>query len=290
MWRRNRREAALVRSLSPRLQQIKSLPRCLVRPPVTQPPAPALFAVAKPEEPPRPPNRASVLAELPLSKLYRPGQPRPFRVGTPDWREFPLELWERLRAQVLRERAGHLLNQADPAGYLPLREALSTYLLQARDVRSTAAQIVVTAGAQQALRLVASVCVSPGDVVAIEEPGYFGAKAAFLDAGARAAPLLVDEEGPITPSVRRHNTPTVIYTTPAHQLPLGVTMTLPRRLGMLGFARENNVWVVEDDYDTEFRYQGRAPDSLHSLDSHGSVIYVEDVRPSVEKRATLVSF
>lgn len=235
--------------------------------------APPLPITAKPPETPRSATRAAILAELPLIKLYHPGPPRPFRTSTPDWREFPLELWERLRARVLRESAASLLHRGDPAGYLPLREALAGYLHQARGVRCTAAQIVVTAGAQQALRLIAGVLVSPGDVVAIEEPGYFGAKSAFMDAGARIAPLLVDEEGPITPGARRHNATVVVYTTPAHQFPLGVRMTLPRRLGMLDFARENQAWVVEDDYDSELQYDGQAPESLHSLDSHGSVIY-----------------
>ncbi|MGA7411120.1 MAG: PLP-dependent aminotransferase family protein, partial [Bryobacteraceae bacterium] len=242
--------------------------------PPTSPVPQAPLSSAKPDETLHLPTRASILAELPLSKLYRPGPPRPFRTGAPDSREFPLETWERLRARALREGGAQLLNAGDPAGYFPLREALAGYLREARDIRCTADQIVVTAGAQTALRLIGSVLASPGDVVAIEEPGYFGAKAAFLDAGARVAPLLVDEEGAITPAARRHNTPVLVYTTPAHQFPLGFTMTSRRRLGMLDFAVKHRAWVVEDDYDSELRYDGRPPLSLLSLDRHGRAIYV----------------
>ncbi len=258
---------------------IGTLPQPLNPPPppqalATAPPIPVQVPIqAKPPETLSRAARAAILADLPLSKLYQPGPHRPFRTSTPDWREFPVELWERLRTRVLRENAASLLNYGDPAGYAPLREALAGYLHQARVVRCTAAQIVITAGTQQALRLIAGVLVSPGDLVAIEEPGCFGAKSAFVDAGARVAPLLVDEEGPITPVARRHNATVVVYTTPAHQFPLGVRMTLPRRLGMLDFARQNQAWVVEDDYDGELRYDGQAPESLLRLDSHGSVIY-----------------
>lgn len=242
--------------------------------PTTSAVAQALLSSARPDETLRLPTRASMLAKLPLNKLYRPGPPRPFRTGAPDWREFPLDVWERLRARALREGEGQLLDAGDPAGYLPLREALAGYLRDVRGIRCTADRIVVTAGAQPALRLIGSVLVSPGDVVAIEEPGYFGAKAAFLDAGARVAPLLVDEEGAIAPAARRHSTPILVYTTPAHQFPLGFTMTPRRRAGMLDFAGKHRAWVVEDDYDSELRYDGPPPPSLIGLDPHGRVIYV----------------
>lgn len=220
------------------------------------------------------PNRPSIMAGLPLSKFYRPDPLRPFRTGAPDWREFPLDIWERLRARALRERGAELLNRGNPAGYLRLREALAGYLRSARDIVCTPDQIVVTAGAQQALRLVGSVLLSPGDVVAIEEPGYFGAKAAFLDTGARVSPLLVDEEGATAPSPRRQSTPALVYTTPAHQFPLGVTMTAARRETMLEFAHKQSAWIVEDDYDSELRYSGQAPPSLLRLDRADRVIYV----------------
>jgi GntR family transcriptional regulator / MocR family aminotransferase len=220
------------------------------------------------------PKRTSILAQLPLSRLYRPGPLRPFCTGAPDWREFPLEIWERLRARALRESGAAVLSCGYPAGYLPLREALAIYLRTARDIRCTADQIVVTAGAQQALCLIGGVLVSPGDVVAIEEPGYVGAKAAFLDAGARVAPLLVDEEGPIAPGARRQNAAVLVYITPSHQLPLGFTMSLRRRIEMLQFASKQKAWIVEDDYDSELRYDGPPSPSFLSLDPNGRVIYV----------------
>ena len=223
---------------------------------------------------PRLSSRTAALEHIPLRKLHTRGQPRPFRPSPPDAREFPLAIWERLRSRELRHHSTDLFNYGEPAGYAPLRQALTHYLRDARGVKCEPEQILITAGSQQALQLIANVLLSPGDLAGVEEPGYYGAKAAFLHAGARLLPLLVDEDGLIVPDSRRNNPPVLLYATPSHQFPLGATMTLARRMALLDFARHTGAWIVEDDYDSEYRYEGRPLASLQGLDQHGYVLYV----------------
>jgi GntR family transcriptional regulator/MocR family aminotransferase len=164
--------------------------------------------------------------------------------------------------------------EADAAGLPRLRRALAVYLQDARGVRCDEDQIIITAGTQQALSLIGMALIDPGDRVWIEDPGYLGARAALLRAGANLLPVPIDGEGLTIPSSRRTRSPRLIYTTPSRQFPLGTTMTLSRRLALLEFARTSGAWVIEDDYDSEFRYVGRPMPSLQGLASNDCVIYV----------------
>ena len=162
--------------------------------------------------------------------------------------------------------------EGEPAGLPRLRTALATYLRDARGVICETEQIIITAGAQEALSLIAASVIEAGDAVWIEDPGYLGARAAFIRAAAKLVPVPTDTEGLTIPHLRQ--TPKLIYTTPSRQFPLGTTMTLARRLALLEFARRTGAWIIEDDYDSEFRYVGRPVPSLQGLDHSGRVIYV----------------
>ncbi len=164
--------------------------------------------------------------------------------------------------------------EADAAGSARLRRALSIYLRDARGVRCHADQIVITSGAQQALSLIGTTFLDRGDPVWIEDPGYLGARAALLRAGANLVPIPTDDEGLTIPSLRQGRQPRLIYSTPSRQFPLGTTMTLPRRLAVMEFTRKSGAWLIEDDYDSEFRYVGRPMPSLQGLASGERVIYV----------------
>jgi GntR family transcriptional regulator/MocR family aminotransferase len=162
-----------------------------------------------------------------------------------------------------------------PPATPPLRELLCAYLKASRGVRCTPEQIVVTAGSQQALYLLAQLLLAPGDGVWLESPGYQGALAPFAVAGAAICPVPVDAEGMDVPyAAARYPDARMAFATPSHQLPLGATMSLARRLQLLRWAEANRAWIVEDDYDSEYRYTGPPLASLQSLDRAGSVIYV----------------
>jgi GntR family transcriptional regulator/MocR family aminotransferase len=203
------------------------------------------------------------------------GPARPFRPGTPALDEFPFEVWGRLAARHWRRPPAGLLGYGDPAGHLPLREAVATYLGTARAVRCGPEQVIVTAGAQQALDLAARLLVDPGDQVWIEDPGYLGARAALSGAGARLVPVPVDEEGlDVSAGAARAPRARLVYVSPSHQYPLGVTMSLARRLQLLEWAERAGAWILEDDYDSEYRYAGRPLAAMQGLDRGGRVIYL----------------
>ncbi len=195
-----------------------------------------------------------------------------FRVGIPDARLFPFETWRRLIASELRMTANSPASYADPAGHLGLRTAIARYVGTARSVRTDAEDIVVTNGAQQALDLIGRVLVSPGDVVAVEEPGYPPARQLFASLGARVVGVPVDEDGLVVDALPP--TARLVYTTPSHQFPLGTPMSLARRSALLGWASRHEAAVVEDDYDSEFRFSERPLEPLLSLDGSGRVLYV----------------
>jgi GntR family transcriptional regulator / MocR family aminotransferase len=219
-------------------------------------------------------NRVSVLDQIDLARLHASGPPRPFRPGLPATDEFPIEIWEGLRNRLLRQRMAEMLDFTGTFGYLPLRQAIASRLRNARGVKCSPEQVIICAGAQQALNLVINTLVSPGDAVGLEEPGYYGVKAAFLQAGAKVAPLLVDDEGVTVPDSRRQNPPLLVYTTPANQFPLGASLTLPRRMALLEYARKTGTWIIEDDSDGDFSYMGRPLPSLQGADEQNRVIYL----------------
>ncbi|MGK5557614.1 PLP-dependent aminotransferase family protein [Actinomadura kijaniata] len=201
-----------------------------------------------------------------------PGARYDFRVGLPDPGLFPFAEWRRLMAAELRPTARALSGAWDPAGLDVLREAVARHVGVSRSVRADAADVVITAGIQQALDLVCRVLLEPGATVAMEDPGYPPARLLFRSLGLRVHGVPVDAEGlrvDALPGDAR-----AVYVTPSHQFPLGMAMSLPRRRALLEWARHREVVIVEDDYDTEYRYGGRPVEPLQSLDTDGRVIYL----------------
>jgi GntR family transcriptional regulator/MocR family aminotransferase len=187
---------------------------------------------------------------------------------------FPQATWARLLSR--RARHGHeLLAYGEAAGYRPLRQAVAAYLRSARGVRCEWEQVVITTGAQQGLELASRLLIDPGDDVWHEEPGYIGARGVFLTAGANAVPVRVDADGlDVDAGIEAAPDARLAYVTPSHQFPLGATMSLARRLSLLAWADRANAWILEDDYDSEFRYAGRPFAAVQGLDTADRVIYV----------------
>jgi GntR family transcriptional regulator/MocR family aminotransferase len=203
-----------------------------------------------------------------------PLQPLAFAAGSPDLRAFPLELWQQLTSKRLRREGEALLRYGDPQGYPPLRSAIAAYLNQSRGVRCSAEQVLVLTSSQQALQLVATLMLDAGDPVWLEEPGYRGARTAFAAMGADVQPVAVDGDGLDPARAPAGPTPRLIYLTPSHQYPTGVQLSLTRRLDLLDYAQRHDAWIVEDDYDSEFQYDGRPIPAMQGLDRHGRVLYV----------------
>ncbi len=197
---------------------------------------------------------------------------RAFRANQPALDLFPAALWARVAARAVRRAPADLRLGCEPLGYPPLRAAIADYLTVSRGVSCRPAQIAVVSGVQDALAVVAHLFVNPGDPVGLEDPGYTGAHRVFASAGARVVPLAVDADGAVVPSRRRSLR--LAYLTPAHQFPLGMAMTLARRVQWLAWARATGAVLVEDDYDSEFRYSGRPMSALQGLDRDGAVIFV----------------
>jgi GntR family transcriptional regulator/MocR family aminotransferase len=197
---------------------------------------------------------------------------QPFQNGLTAVDKFPFETWSRIAARLHRNPSREVLGYGDPQGYFPLREAIAAHLRSARGVNCTPEQVIITSGAQQALDLAARIFLSEKDSVFIEDPCYQEARSAFAAIGAKIVPVPVDAEG-LNLSAAKQKAK-LIYVTPSHQYPLGVTMSLPRRLALLEWGRTNNSWIIEDDYNSEFRYAGRPLASLQGLDQGGRVIYV----------------
>lgn len=195
----------------------------------------------------------------------------PFTLGVPSTRSFPSAQWGTLLKQHARAaRPG--VDAGDPQGLPALRTAVARHLIASRSVRCSADQVIILPSSQLALDLLARVLADEGEPVLVEHPGYFGAVGACVSAGLELRPLEVDEEGAITdgelPSAR------FVYTTPSHQFPLGHVLTLPRRYRLLEWANEHDAWIIEDDYDGEFRYEGPNISSLQGLDRSDRTFYV----------------
>ena len=219
-------------------------------------------------------RRGELLAATPATVIRDRSRPRAFRPGLPALDEFPLKTWQRLSREVGRNPYG-LLGYGEPAGYRPLREEISAYLGAARAVRCSWEQVIVVSGSQQALDLTARLLLDPGDKVWVEDPGYAGARGALTGAGAVPVPVPVDEEGlDVEAGIERDANARLACVTPSHQYPLGATMSLSRRLALLDWADRRDAWVIEDDYDSEYRYSGRPLEALQGLDAGGRVIYV----------------
>jgi GntR family transcriptional regulator / MocR family aminotransferase len=198
-----------------------------------------------------------------------------FRSYEPALDLFPVDLWSRVAGRVLRHAPRTLYGNGDVKGYLPLRRAIAEYVGSVRGVRCDPDQVIITTGTQPALDLIARMVLDHGDAVWMEDPGYPGIFFALRSAGAKIVPVPVDGEGlDVEWARRRAPDAKLAYVTPANQFPLGVTMSLARRRALLDWAEARAAWVVEDDFDSEYRYSGRPLAALQSLDRAGSVIYV----------------
>ncbi|MEP7200249.1 MAG: PLP-dependent aminotransferase family protein, partial [Chloroflexota bacterium] len=194
-------------------------------------------------------QRGAVIAATAMQSLPDAGKPRPFRPGLPALDAFPLDIWARLHARHWRSTGGELLGYGHAAGYWPLRQAIASYLGASRGVQCDAEQVIMVAGSQQAIDLAARLLLDPNDAVWIEDPGYLGARGALTGAGARLVPVPIDAEGiELRVGVARAPDARMVYVSPSHQFPLGVTMSLHRRLALLEWASRSGAWILEDDY------------------------------------------
>lgn len=220
------------------------------------------------------PVRRDIAASVVPSAGRQAGGPLPLQNGTPALDAFPRKLWARLSARQARNFPGAALPYQDPAGWWPLRAALANYLAISRGVHCSPEQIMITAGYQGALALAAKLLLQPGDEVWHEDPGYFFTRDALLLAQATIVPVPVDTQGmDVAAGLRRAPAARMAVVTPSHQAPLGVALSLPRRLALLQWAAEHGAWIVEDDYDSELRYSGAPLPALKSLDQQGRVLY-----------------
>lgn len=195
-----------------------------------------------------------------------------FRPGVPDAASFPFIAWRRHWNRQITRRAIGTGAHVDAGGLLELRAAIARHVSLSRAVRATAEDVFVTSGSQQAIDLISRVLLEPGDRVAIEEPGYPLPQRAFRAHGCRLAAVPVDSEGLVVEAIPAGTR--LVYVTPSHQWPLGMTLTMRRRQALLEWAERTGAAIIEDDYDSEFRYGGRPLESLHGLDQGGRVLYV----------------
>lgn len=210
-------------------------------------------------------------AEDPVPPMGHGRLPFDFRYGTPSFAEFPLAEWRSLTRRILDYPPAELLGYGPAEGLPALRSALARYLQRSRGVRCSAEDLVIVNGSQQALDLAARVLLDPGDAVAMEEPGYSGARAVFEAAGAEIVPVRVDEEGIVVAELPERAR--VVYVTPSHQFPTGAVLSAARRMELLAWAWRTGATIIEDDYDSEFRYAGRPLAALQGLDEAGRVVY-----------------
>jgi GntR family transcriptional regulator / MocR family aminotransferase len=237
-----------------------------------------LLTVRGPRSEKRLPHRPVSLSEYARRLQPFRGVPqrplRAFRPNQPALDMFPTTLWAQVAARRLRRVSANLLAGGEALGYRPLRQAVADYLNSSRGVKCTADQVLILSGAQEALDRTARILLNPGEAVWTEEPGYPGASVVFRAVGARICPVPVDGEGlDLDRGKRNWKAPRLVYVTPAHQFPLGVTMSLRRRLALLDWARQAGVLIFEDDYDSEYRYSGRPIPALQGLDRSGVVIF-----------------
>lgn len=198
-----------------------------------------------------------------------------FRSYEPALDLFPVDLWSRVSGRVLRNAPRNLYGNGEIKGYLPLRRAIAEYVGSVRGVGCDPDQVIITAGTQPALDLIARMLLDPGDEALVEDPGYPGIIYALRNAEAKIVPVTVDQEGMNLGTARKRALGAKLaYVTPANQFPLGVTMSLARRRALLDWAEAQGSWIIEDDFDSEYRYSGRPLAALQSLDRSGSVIYV----------------
>ncbi len=232
------------------------------------------------QRPVRPPAVASPQLSLASDLLMHEHSPYTrgfgaFGLNLPALDQFPWAVWSRLTSSCSRRQTKDQLSYSGPKGWKPFREAIAAHLRTARNVRCEAEQVIVVSGSQQALCLALQVLLNPGDRVWMEDPGYQGAREAFLLQGLRECTVPVDSEGiMVSEGQRLYPDARCAYVTPSHQYPLGVTLSLQRRLELLRWANRNQAWILEDDYDSEYRYVSRPLSSLQGLAEQDRVIYL----------------
>ena len=225
--------------------------------------------------PPRLSTRCQAVLGLPRAIPSLAGTRLAFAVGVPALDAFPVNLWGRLARRAGTRLAARTRDGLDPAGYYPLREAITNHLAAARGIICGPEQIVVVQGIQHALFIASHALLDPGEVACVEDPGYPGVWGALSAAGLRIVPVPVDREGIDVEDIKAlPQPPRAIFVSPSHQFPLGIRMSLARRLALLTLAEESGAWIVEDDYDSEFRYRGQPVMALRALDEGSRVIYV----------------
>ncbi|GAB6853797.1 MocR-like pyridoxine biosynthesis transcription factor PdxR [Asaia astilbis] len=201
--------------------------------------------------------------------------PIAFTHGMPETRNFPIQLWERLQRQVLREYGTKALLHGDPQGAEPLRRAIADYVNLERGARATADRVLVLTCSQQAMTLCANMLLNPGDRIFIEDPAYQGARKAFNAAGLDCVFVPVDRQGMVVEHIM--NDPLgakAVSLTPSHQFPTGAKLSLDRRLMLIDWAERHGAWLLEDDYDSEFHYNGKPTECVQGLDPHDRTIYI----------------
>ncbi|MGY0038307.1 MocR-like pyridoxine biosynthesis transcription factor PdxR [Pedobacter sp. NJ-S-72] len=206
----------------------------------------------------------------------------PFQPSVPSFADFPFRVWAKIAASVYKNIHQLHLGYDSAQGYLPLRQALTDYLRINRSINCSAEQIVIVNGSSQALNLISELLLKKGDLCWMEDPGYLWAKSAFSRFGGEICPVPITSSGlDLDYAVRKFPGAKLAYVTPSHQYPLGETMPLAERIKLLKIASQQNIWVIEDDYESEFRYVGRPIPALKGLDSFGKVIFLGNVNKSL---------
>ena len=205
--------------------------------------------------------------------------PRPFAPGVPETRNFPLQTWERLERQVLKEYGTQILAHSDPQGLEPLRRAISNYVNLERGAHATPERVLVLTSSQQALTLCANILLDSGDQIFIEDPVYQGARKAFDAAGLKCVSVPLDTNGMLVEHLHQasktsKDSAKAVFLTPSHQFPTGATLALDRRLSVIEWARQYQSWIIEDDYDSEFHYAGKPTACVQGLDQYERTIYI----------------
>lgn len=220
-------------------------------------------------------KHGQILANSPFPKKESLAILRPFCPNQPDLNAFPLRIWNKIASQRSHFIKPALMLHGDSQGYFPLRRAIAEHLHYSQRIQCHAEQVMILGSAQQALDLCARLLLNPEDQVWLEDPGYPGAKQIFEIAGGQIIPVAVDECGmKISAGIAAAPEARLAYVTAAHQSPLGMSLTLERRLALLQWAEAQNAMIIEDDYDSEFRYLSTPLAALKSLDDKGRVIYM----------------